>query len=262
MASSTESRRAELMRIIGAERDGQAPELVAFAEAEVARRLGGTRAQIRRRLRGAAALNVALGTGLLGVIGAVLIALCAGSLREEARAAEFPEVAIFCVSAAASVLAGAFFLIRGLAVLWGVGWMQRVVRFAPVTRPADAAALAAEPPVEHLIEVVGSARDKHSPDEVAAAEDELSARLSIATEAMVKRVRRWGAWAIAIGGVFAFQLCLMSVMITAAALRGEPVPLEAPPLPGQAGAVLCMVRLLAWVALGLALVISGVGLRR
>jgi hypothetical protein len=101
---------ADLLRVVGEGRDNHTPEEVAAAEAALAGRLGGTRAQAQRRLTYGGALGVALGLTLLVAGAGILGFRGVAFLREEAAVGGVAGKAQFCIA---------------VAVMPWVGWRWR-----------------------------------------------------------------------------------------------------------------------------------------
>jgi hypothetical protein len=202
--SSGDNRINDLIRVIGAERDSQPSEFVAFAEREVIRRLGGTRKQAQKRLKRGAL--VGLGLGLL-TLGAAL-----------AFAQYYPEGLPVGTRIGGTVLMGLVGLaeaIVGVAALMKARWVMKAAWLIPFFRSPGATALGAEPPLEELLPTVGSDRQRRSTESIAQAEHQLTERLDLAAAQMSKRVRAWGLGLVLCGSYFALvgAGCLVGVII-------------------------------------------------
>jgi len=202
--SSGDSRINDLIRVIGAERDSQPPELVAFAEREVIRRLGGTREQARKRLKAGGMVSLGLGLLTLGVALAL--------------ARYYPEGLPIGSRIGGTVVIGLVGLaeaVVGVAALVKARWVMRAGWLIPFFRSPGAAALAAKPPVDDLLQTIGPDRQAGSAESIAQAEHDLRERLDLAGSQMSKRVRAW-AMQCMLGGSFSAFLsagCLVGVFI-------------------------------------------------
>ena len=180
-----QDRAQQLVRIIGSERDAHPLEVVAAAEKEIIRRLGGTRKQARRRVSVRAGFTIA--AGLLTLVASLAVAATV--------AEELPD---YIVLALAFCL-GLVLLALGIASLRWKDWVICKSLLRALIGAGNLAALTAEPPLEDVLEIVGPGRASRAAEQVTAAEGELTARLGRARERMAKRVRNWGTIALLYG---------------------------------------------------------------
>jgi hypothetical protein len=150
----------------------------------------------------------------------------------------------------------------GLAIVRRRPWALKR-RFIPFVRSIHVKALAASPPLEELLEIIGAGRAAHGAARVTAAEAEVRERLARAHGDHVRRVRRWGLIAIIIGAYYLIMNSLMLVSMAGMTFAGRG-PYPAWGADAAADLHFCMMCGMGTinVGFGVALLVCGLGLRK
>jgi hypothetical protein len=204
------SRVADLIRIVGQDRDEHSPRVVRAAESEIARRCGGTRKQAERRIAVAGAVGVLLGSGGIAVVIAAALVGGGGFIEQTLHGASAWERSLLWCLLCIEVLASAFFVFVGWGLLERRAWVLKV---APGWSQ-HFAILTMDPPFEELLDTVGPGREDNAPERVVSAERELSERMIRFSQTILKRVRATGA-VVAFGGGLSAVAFSVSVILVA-----------------------------------------------
>jgi hypothetical protein len=241
---------AELLAVL---RDGHARhDLVAHAQRELLRVLGGGRTGALRRIRARGSLWVVTGTGLIVAAGTMLVAAALEGVFVE----DPDELLPFAAACAPGALLGA------AALLFGAGLWRRWPRLMrkPFVRKADLLILAQYPPTEDLLATI-SASSKGPRGEAALAD--LEQRLEGLAEKVRRQVRSWGTCALALGAYFTLFLAEAGAILVWNVRRGaDAFWLDAETGGGLLNAIGPVIVMSAVGLLGTGLVMGGLGLRR
>ena len=115
---------------------------------------------------------------------------------------------------------------------------------------------------EELLAIIGSARSQHTADEIAAAETELRARTSTEPNLQVQKLRRAGLICALVGGLLFGWGAIGGAVFGATILKQAPAPPESSSFMFRHFNLLFVGTALLEAALGLALLIGGLAVRR
>jgi len=202
--AETELRFERLLRIAGAERQRHPAPMVADAEREILRRVGGSRRQARRRIRARAVFLAALGLALvaLAAVGTVYLLDPWGDPHDVGG---WIGVGISAVWGLASLTLGVLLLRNPRPRRWPKSF--------PVISRRHFEVFLREPDAGELLRIVGRDRGETSPDQVAQAENQLRELLAEAVPVLRRRVRAWGTTGLTLGAMLTLWGMVALLMI-------------------------------------------------